>query len=423
MFPGLLNSAAAASTTHFSLHLLRNMWLPPMTAPSETARALLITGALLLALTLGALSGYGLSLLIRRRNSGEMTASLLCEIAGSFLSVRDRGDIVALAVRTIHSNTGYRCRMFGAGELDEPAKDGGKSVLFPVAGVTRQMGSLAVETGKKEIDKRQDLIIRTCAALLGGALELAEGLAESRRMKLFAERERLTSALLRSAAHDLRSPLSALSGASSLLYDRFDHLSAAQKKKLALDISEEMIWFSNLIENILSMTRVSEGSLLVNLHPEAVDDIVEDTLRHMSAVLSDRHVTVSLPSRVAVISADGRLLSHVLINLLDNAVRHTVKGGSIAVTVVTEGKDAVFSVTDDGEGFTQEVIRNVLSDNPVPGPATSGFGLPVCRELLSAHGSALRIESPERGGSRVSFSIPLEDNRLEEQFERIADRG
>ncbi|MEM5769257.1 MAG: ATP-binding protein, partial [Bacillota bacterium] len=226
------------------------------------------------------------------------------------------------------------------------------------------------------------------------------------------ERERLRSTLLRSVAHDLRTPLTALTGASSLLTDKFEQLSLEEQKKLAADISEEMIWLANFVENILNMTRIGEGQLFLHKEDEVVDDVVNEATSHMSRILQNRHLEVSLPNEVISLPMDGKLVVQVLVNLLDNAVKHTPLDSCIDLKVGMLGNDVVFEVCDNGNGIAEDIMDRLFDrfttqkNNIIDGKRGMGLGLAICKAIVEAHGGAIRAENQPAGGARFVFSLP-----------------
>ena len=223
----------------------------------------------------------------------------------------------------------------------------------------------------------------------------------------------MRSMLLRSVAHDLRSPLTALTGASSLLADEMDSLSPEQQKKLARDISEEMVWLANLVENILNMTRISEGRLVLHREDEVVDDIVNEAVSHMSRLLVGRTFQVSLPSEVVSLPMDGKLVAQVLINLIDNAVKHTPLDAQIDLRVETKDGFAVFEVADTGTGIDPSIAATLFDRfvtlERASGDAKHGMGLglAICRAVVEGHGGTICAKNRPNGGALFRFTLPL----------------
>ncbi len=350
----------------------------------------------------------------------ELTARLLYEVAEGFLHVTGKRNIILRGIKYIFDNTGFASRVILQGDDQEYfnvqyEKTDMESVMVPIQGVIKQMGSMIVYCGRNPLTFQQDLVIKTVAAQLGIALDREYSYHEREEIRIAMERERLRSALLRSVAHDLRTPLTALTGSSSLLADEFERLLPEEQKKLAADISEEMTWLTNLVENILNMTRIGEDQLVLYKDYEVVDDVVNEALSHMSRVLQNRKVEVLLPDEVITIPMDGKLIVQVLVNLLDNAVRHTLPENSIRLTVYAQEDEAVFEVSDNGHGIEEEMMDRlfdgfVTSKNSVAdGKRGIGLGLTICKAVVEAHGGRIWAKNRPEGGACFAFSLPLEE--------------
>jgi two-component system sensor histidine kinase KdpD len=143
---------------------------------------------------------------------------------------------------------------------------------------------------------------------MGIALDKEKLQEEQESIRLAMERERLQATLLRSVAHDIRSPLTALSGAGNLLADHYDDLDDEKRKKLATDMSEEIAWLTGLVENILNMTRIGESQLILNKEEEVVDDVVSDALVHTHRLMRKHNFQAELPEELLMVPMDGKLL-------------------------------------------------------------------------------------------------------------------
>lgn len=352
----------------------------------------------------------------------ELTARLLYEVAEGFLHVTGKRNIILRGIRYIFDNTGFASRVILDGDRQEyfsqeHAQTDAESIRLPIQGVTKPMGSIAVYCGQAALTVQQDLVVKTVAAQLGIALDREYGYHEREEIRIAMERERLRSTLLRSVAHDLRSPLTALTGASSLLADEFERLSPEEQKKLAADISEEMTWLANLVENILNMTRIGEGQLVLNKEYEVVDDVVNEALSHMARVLQNRQLEVSLPDEVITLPMDGKLIVQVLVNLLDNAVKHTPPESGISLAVYPQGDKTIFEINDTGHGIEAGIMDRlfdgfVASKNAViDGKRGMGLGLTICKAVIEAHGGSIWAENRPAGGAHFAFSLPMEEGK------------
>ena len=248
------------------------------------------------------------------------------------------------------------------------------------------------------------------------AQELYRVKSEQEEIRLAMEQERLRSTLLRSVAHDLRTPLTALSGAGHLLADNYDSLSGEERVKLASDISEEIVWLTNLVENILSMTRINDGQLVLRKDEEVVDDVVSEAIGHMKRLMGNRQFRVSLPDQVVTAPMDGRLIVQVLTNLLENAIRHTGPEAEILLTAHVDGAFLEFMVSDQGCGIDPEVRDRLfdrfvsLDRGVVDGRPGIGLGLAICRAIVEAHGGTIRAEDNQPHGARFLFTLPMEES-------------
>lgn len=227
-----------------------------------------------------------------------------------------------------------------------------------------------------------------------------------------AEKEQQRSTVLRSVAHDLRSPLTALSGEGELLSENYDTLSDDQRRSLIEDMTQEITWLTNLVENILGMTRISENGLTINKQDEVVDDVIEQAVRHIRRLLGKRKLEVKLPQTVITAEMDGRLIVQVLVNLLENAVKHSPDGSVITVGCLAEDDDVKFYVADCGDGIDPSV-RNRLFEQYVTldrGITDSshgiGLGLSICKAIIDAHGGNIYASDNHPCGAVFTFTIP-----------------
>lgn len=352
-------------------------------------------------------------------HQSELTARLLYEVSEGFLLVTGKRNILLRGIKYIFDNTGFASRITLEGDAQEylsesPAHSDTVSFSIAIKSATKQLGQLTVYCVETDLTFQQELVIKSVATQLGAALDREYSYHEREEIRVAMERERLRSTLLRSVAHDLRSPLTALTGASSLLAGEFDGLSTEEQKKLAADISEEMIWLANLVENILNMTRISEGQLAVHKEDEVVDDVVNQAVSHMSLLLQNRPFEVFLPDEVISLPMDGKLIVQVLVNLLDNAIKHTPPDRTISLKVSLAGNAAVFEVSDNGNGLDERLMARLFQgvaepkNNIVDGKRGMGMGLVICKAIVEAHGGQIGAENRAAGGASFVFSLPLE---------------
>ncbi len=348
------------------------------------------------------------------------TAQILYQVASGFLSVSGKENIVALAIRTIREQVG-----FGCGIVLEPGQEkfgiiatslNPSGPVYPIRSSVGTLGKLQLY-GNAAVDSQAALIVQAVATQLGSALDREQLRQEQENIRLAMEREKLRATLLRSVAHDLRSPLTALSGAGNLLSDGYEQLSDGERRKLAADISEEIMWLSSLVDNILQMTRINEAHLVVQKTAEVVDDVISEAAQHMERFLKERPFTVRLPDEVTMVPMDGKLIVRVLINLLENAIRHTPPDSAIDLTASCRDDHLEIAVSDCGPGIDDRIRQTIfdrfvtLDQGITDGKRGIGLGLAICKAIVVAHGGAIWVEPNQPHGSRFVFTLPREAGR------------
>ena len=236
---------------------------------------------------------------------------------------------------------------------------------------------------------------------------------EKQRMEENARQESLRANLLRSISHDLRTPLTSISGNAAILMENQGQLSEASLKRLYISIYDDAIWLNGLVENLLTITRTENGTVKLNVQTELVADTVEEALRHIDRDATHRHIVTDLPEEMLLARMDAGLIVQVLVNLLNNAVKYTPKGARIIVGVRREGDMALIRVEDDGQGvppgdegrvfdmFYTGVKRSPDSRRGI------GLGLALCKSIVQAHGGEIGVENIQPHGARFWFTLPI----------------
>ena len=227
------------------------------------------------------------------------------------------------------------------------------------------------------------------------------------------EREHLKSSLLRSISHDFRTPLTGILGDSSILKES-EEMDSQTRKELAGEIQEQAVWLMKMMENILSMTKIDSGQFAIKKEPEVVDDIIYEAADHVIGLRERRRFEVRLPEQLVVAPMDGKMMVQVLINLLDNAMKHTQDGDRITVTVTFSGEKVYFQVEDEGDGIAEDIKEHIFdefitkTEGKEDGRRGIGLGLAICRAVVEAHGGQITAENREEGGAVFRFWLMAE---------------
>ncbi|MFB6262295.1 MAG: sensor histidine kinase, partial [Bradymonadaceae bacterium] len=238
-------------------------------------------------------------------------------------------------------------------------------------------------------------------------LELSE---EARRTQVELETERVRNAILSSVSHDLRTPLGSVMGAASTLHESDDRLDTSQRRKLAETIHRESRRLDRLLENLLKMTHIEDDELSVEPEWQIPGEVARTAASHLGPELENRSVNIDAPGPDEIGYFDGPLVEQALVNLLENAARHTPDGTDVDLSVRVDGEAVAFEVRDRGPGIPP-AERGRLTEKFEQGTAGSdrgsGLGLTIVDAIVEAHGGELDIASADGGsGTAVTFRLP-----------------
>lgn len=287
--------------------------------------------------------------------------------------------------------------------------DGNAVGVFGVAGEGGPLSTDVLQTLDAMLDQ---------AAVAVERIEFAGKVAQAEAQ---AETERFRAALLSSISHDLRTPLTSILGSvTALRYDagQFD---AAARAELLATIEEESERLDRYVENLLAITKVEAGAVQPKRDWVVVAEVVDTAVRRVAKRLGERRLIRQIPLELPLLRGDFVLLETVLVNLLDNAIKHAVKADVISIEARTEDDQIVLSVTDNGDGVPIDALPRLFDkffriqrqDRTVAG---TGLGLSICKGLMEAMGGTIEARSPALGpskgaadrGMRFTLRFPLE---------------
>lgn len=282
------------------------------------------------------------------------------------------------------------------------------TILFP-------SGIMAVATNAAELSESERNIAAAVAGETALALSRVVALAERERAMLLARNEQMRANLLRSISHDLRTPLTAISGnADVLLTSEPDALTAEQRLKLVTDIRSDATWLNATVENLLAITKLEGGNVNLSRTTELMDDTIEEALRHVDPAISEHTLSVTPSDEVALVNVDARLIVQVVVNLVNNAVAHTPAGSHITITtqVDADNKAITCTVADDGPGIASSDLPHVFDSfytadhGLADGNRSVGLGLSLCRSIMSAHDGFVDVAPVQPHGCAFTLHLP-----------------
>lgn len=236
---------------------------------------------------------------------------------------------------------------------------------------------------------------------------------EKEEAALIAQNERLRANMLRSISHDLRSPLTSISGNASNLMANSATLDEESRQQIYADIYNESMWLIGMVENLLYATRIEDGRMKLNIAVEILDDIIAEAVKHISKTYPQRKIAVDMTEEIIPVSADANLIVQVIINLLDNAVKYSDENTPVRITVRQQGDQAVIAVSDRGKGISEKDKRQVfemfyVGDNRSSDSRRSlGLGLALCKSIIESHNGTVSISDNIPQGTIITFTLPI----------------
>lgn len=232
--------------------------------------------------------------------------------------------------------------------------------------------------------------------------------AEKAAIQLESERVAIRESILRAVSHDLRTPLTAISGTVSVLLESPE----VSEKNIAMlsDIKQDADSLIVMVENLLSVTRVQDGTVPLKKREDLLEEVAGDALLTVRRRFPECRVELDLPEDILYLPMDSLLVRQVMVNLLENAIRHSGDTEHIRMRLFRQEDRAVVEVRDRGRGLSPEVLQAVRTGEAMPltGDATRGMGigLSVCQSIIKAHGGFFTAENDPSGGAVFRFGLP-----------------
>jgi two-component system sensor histidine kinase KdpD len=289
---------------------------------------------------------------------------------------------------------------------------------WPIYGHDITLGILRIPVATAELmNDAQKKLLRSMIESIALAMDRFRSSQERIKSREAVIQERYRSNLLRAISHDLRTPLSGIMGTSEILMQMSSKTD--KRYELAEDIYKDADWLHSLVENILSLTRLQDGRLTIQKQNEAVEEVISVALNAISKRAPGREISVEIPHDLLLIPMDAKLIEQVLVNLLDNAIKHTSLENEILITVNEdkESHEAVFSIIDNGTGISEEDLPNIFDmfysgyRKYSDAKRGVGLGLSICESIVKAHGGIITANNRKDGiGAEFIFTLPMEVN-------------
>ncbi|MBQ3393948.1 MAG: DUF4118 domain-containing protein [Oscillospiraceae bacterium] len=288
-------------------------------------------------------------------------------------------------------------------------KDG--FVYIPARASDSILGVAAISTARQILPFENEIV----TSILGAsALTIRNSRLdrERERAMLMAEKEKTRADMLRLISHDLRTPLTGISGNSYNLIHSSAEMDPADLSRTYQDIYDDAVWLREVMENILSMTRIGDTESAPNMNYEDLGDVIRDSLRHRDRHISEHEVSLALPDEAVPVYMDASLVSQLVLNLVNNAIKYTPKGSRIDLRIRQDDDDVILEVADNGPGIAEEEKDKIFEMFYTKGAPTGdsgrsmGLGLALCRTIAGMHGGELTVHDNEPQGALFRVRFP-----------------
>ena len=236
---------------------------------------------------------------------------------------------------------------------------------------------------------------------------------ERNKAALQTQKERLQANLLRAVSHDLRTPLTNISGSADMLMQEESELDPAIRKKLYTAIYDDTNWLINMTENLLVATHLETDKESFKMSPELIEDLFQSVVAHLDRRAAEHHISVHLEDATLMAAMNARLIQRVIINILNNAIQYTPKESNIELSAVKKGNVVQISVTDDGPGIPDDAKRHLFDLFYTAGQGKAdcqrglGLGLNLCQSIVAMHGGKIDVLDHMPAGTTFQFTLPL----------------
>ncbi|WP_196594319.1 sensor histidine kinase [Pectinatus sottacetonis] len=296
-----------------------------------------------------------------------------------------------------------------------------KCLYMAIRTEDRVHGVIGIALADSRLDPFESSIVLSILGECSLAMEKELYNQKRRQAAVQVQNEKLRSNFLRSISHDLRTPLTSISGNADFLLNNGENIGADKRKKIYTAVYDDAKWLINLVENILSITRIENGNMKINRQVELINDVINEAVSHIADSQKAGHVIKFIePANMYFSKFDAKLIMQVVINIIDNALKYTPDGSIIEIKVKKQGKYIAISIADDGDGIADDKKEKVFDmfytgDNKSADSRRGmGIGLALCKSIIEAHGGTIEIKDNKPKGTIFVFTLLVEEVNINE---------
>ena len=299
----------------------------------------------------------------------------------------------------------------------------GAKCLYLAIRVNQQVyGVVGIAMNEVPLDSFENSVLLSILGECALALENIKNAREKEEAAILAKNEQLRANLLRAISHDLRTPLTSISGNADNLLANYQKMDDNTRKRTFTDIYDDSMWLINLVENLLAITRIEGGQVNLIQSVELMDEVIAEALRHINRKSKEHTIHITSSEELLLASIDAKLIVQVIINLVDNAIKYTSVGSVIEVHTEknTEKRQVVVSISDNGPGIPDDQKLHIFemfysgANKIADSRRSMGLGLSLCKSIVTAHGGTIWVADNHPKGTVFTFTLPAGEVELRE---------
>ncbi len=286
-----------------------------------------------------------------------------------------------------------------------------KALTRPLRALTVEVDALAhsVQSGDPlgRVPVR-DEISRLAQAFNAMATRISE------QIQTIVQKDRQRRDMVMAVSHDLRTPLTSLRGYLDLLERKLDSLTEADRQRYVGVAARQCRKLCRLSDELFQLAKLECDEVQANVEPFPLLDLVQDVVQKFELIAQQRGVSLraEVQPDAERVRADIGLIERVLVNLLDNALRHTQQGGEVHIRADRDGERVRVQVRDSGEGMTPDLLarlfdQDFLTTHRDPARPWGGLGLAIARRILRLHDTDIQVQSAQGQGAEFRFHLQL----------------
>ncbi len=340
---------------------------------------------------------------------GANSALLMPDSRGAVSAVANMGAIALGSIEQLAIAATYeRGLVAGRGTEDH---SGARIVCVPLAAAGATIGVLAVELSPSvNFGLPQREVLEAFGRQGGVCIAGLRSADEVKSAEMRAHTEAVRSALLSAVSHDFRTPLAVITEAATMLRDDAELLSPSQREEMVATVCDEAERMDRLIANLLDMTRLQSGEIVIQRDWVPCEELVGAALNIVKNKTAHLTIRTDVPSGLPLVAVDASLIEQLLANLFENAVKYAGAHATVDIVARADDSGLVIEIADDGPGIpigTEERVFEKFfraSPNKTGG---SGLGLAICRAIIEIHGGTIDAANRDSGGAVFRIQIPI----------------